>query len=365
MAERQEGLREGSVISRESLAAAEDGDEDVWLNIKRELEDYGTITEAVLNEQRDFIIDLLKSGLSKDDADQGSEIEQCQSNCQISNQTGSEIIAAMKVLALSEQKCQSDFRSIQGVDDDISEYLMDDLHDALSFYEMFCQEPSEKSNETQINFGLKLHLLGRRIKVLQRLTSANPEFWHRALSNTIDVAEEVIVSTEPMVEHWLSPKISEGLWEPGATRLSRLETSSSKEVLEPEDYGVEKDILVLKDNLQVIRTAVQVENSPIPLRRIMHQQIGACQFSLLVFQWYSPPRRSIKPQYLTIHSGAIWSYAHLKHYENASSYADAEAHVIRERHLRRRSDMLIMRTNLLQALLTCLSRLATPSTFTN
>jgi hypothetical protein len=362
MAERQEGLREASVISRESLAAAEDGDEDIWLDIKRELEDYGTITEEILNEHRDFIIDLLKSALSRDNenqsaiGDQVSEAEQCESICQISTHNGSEIIAAIKILALTEEKSQSEFRSVQGADNDIGEYLMDDLYDALSFYEILCQESSGTSNKLQKKFGLKLYLLGRSIKVLQRLTSANPEFWQLVLSNTIETAEEVLAITEPVVEHWFSTKINEGLWEPGTTRLSRLDGLSSKELAEPEEYIAEKDILVIKDNLQVVRTAMQLDNSPISLRRVMHQQIAACQLSLLVLQWYVPRIEDIKLLFLIIHSGALWSYAHLKHQANSSSNKKAEAHDMHEQQLRTRSDMLIVRTKFLQALATYLSR---------
>ncbi|KAE9369086.1 hypothetical protein N431DRAFT_485094 [Stipitochalara longipes BDJ] len=343
MTERQEGLREASVISRESLAAVEDGDEDIWLDIKRELEDYGTITDEILNEHRNFIIDLLKSALSSDDDNQPvcgdlvSEVEQCESKSQVSIHNDSEIAAAVRILSLTEDKSQSELRSIQGSDDDIGEYLMDDLYDALSFYEIFCQDTS--TGKLQKSFGLKLYLLGRSIKVLQRLTSANPEFWHLALSNTIEIAEDVFAMTEPVVEHWFSAKINEGLWESGTTRLSRIETSSSKEIAESEDYFAEKDVLVIKDNLQVVRTAMQVNDSPIPLQRVMQQQIAACQLSLLVLQ-----------------CGALWSYAHLKHRPTSSSNTQAKIHNLDEKNLRTRSNMLIMRSKLLQALATYLSR---------
>jgi hypothetical protein len=295
MAERQEGLREGSVISRESLAAAEDGDEDIWLDIKRELEDNGTITDAVLNEHRDFIIDLLKSGLADQDenqsalTDQISEAEDCETGQQASAQNASEIVAVMNALALTEEKSQSECRSIQAADDDVSQYLVDDLYDALSFYEMFCQEPTETSNRSQKDLNLKLYILGRSMKVVQRLTSADDEFWNLALSKTIKEAEEALVLTGPVVEHWLSTRINEGLWEPGTTRLSKLEGRACMTMIETDDDAAEKAILTIKDNLQIIRLAMQVDNSQLPLRRVMHQQIAACQLSLLVLQWYEPP----------------------------------------------------------------------------
>jgi hypothetical protein len=296
MAERQEGLLEGSVISRESVAAAENGDEDIWLDIRRELEDYGTITDVVLTEHRDFIVDLLKSALADEDENKSSltdrilEGVRCETGHQASGENSSEIIAAMKTLALTEERSQSDLRSYYGSDDDVSEYLVDDVYDALSFYEMFCGEPTETSNIPQKNLSLKLHLLGRSIKVIQRLTPANSEFWNLAISKTIEEAEDAVKLTEPVVEHWLSTKVNEGLWKPGTTRLHILggPAPAPLATTETEDFVTEKNILTIKDNLQVVRTTMQVDNSPLPLQRVMLQQIAACQLSLLVLQWYAP-----------------------------------------------------------------------------
>ncbi|KAG0648122.1 hypothetical protein D0Z07_6030 [Hyphodiscus hymeniophilus] len=217
IAERQAGLREDSVISPDSIASTEDGDEDTWLAIKRELEDYGTITDTVLNEHRGLIIDLLKTALAEGGDGQSalpdhmSEVEHCEVTYEPSDHTAAEIIAAVKTLALTEGRSQSDIRSIHGADDDISEYLVDDLHDALSFYEMFYQQPNETFDTSQEDLILQLHLLGRKVKVLQRLTSANAAFWTLALSETIREAEQALALTEPVVEHWFSNKLQRGV----------------------------------------------------------------------------------------------------------------------------------------------------------
>ena len=50
----QSGKREGSVITVHSMKAAQGGDENIWREISRELEDAG-ITEEMINEHREFI----------------------------------------------------------------------------------------------------------------------------------------------------------------------------------------------------------------------------------------------------------------------------------------------------------------------
>jgi hypothetical protein len=64
-AEIQSGKREGSVITVSSMKAAQEGDENIWREISRELEDAG-ITEEMINEHREFIttwvINAIKSG---------------------------------------------------------------------------------------------------------------------------------------------------------------------------------------------------------------------------------------------------------------------------------------------------------------
>lgn len=58
----QLGLREGSVISTDNLVSAEDGDEDVWRQISRELDDVG-ITSDLIREHRAYITDWIKMAL--------------------------------------------------------------------------------------------------------------------------------------------------------------------------------------------------------------------------------------------------------------------------------------------------------------
>ena len=320
MAEREEGLREGSVISRESLAAAEDGDEDTWLEIKRELEDFGTITDVILNEHRDFIIDLLKSALAKDDenqsvlADPNSGDEQYEATDQASAHAASEIMDTMNAVVLTDEKSQGEFRSTHGLDDDISEYLIDDLYDALSFYEMFCQEPTKTSKSSQQDLSHKLYLLGRSIKVIQHLTSANAEFWISALSKAAKDAEEALDLTEAVVEHWLSTKINEGLWEPGTARLSKLKSLASMTLVEAKEYIADNNVLTIKDNLKVVQTEMRVHNSSLPLRRVMHQQIAACQLSLLVLQWYAPISTKISQTSYHLQWSVVVLYSHVTPY---------------------------------------------------
>ena len=69
MLERQSGLREGSVISLESIASAEEGDEDIWYQIGRELEDVG-ITPDMLNEHRPYITAWIMEALSSGNLDE-------------------------------------------------------------------------------------------------------------------------------------------------------------------------------------------------------------------------------------------------------------------------------------------------------
>jgi len=50
----QAGKREGSVVTVKAMEAAQGGDENIWREISRELEDAG-ITEQMINEHREFI----------------------------------------------------------------------------------------------------------------------------------------------------------------------------------------------------------------------------------------------------------------------------------------------------------------------
>ena len=68
MLERQSGLREGSVISLESIASAEEGDEDLWYQIGRELEDVG-ITPDMIHEHRPYITACIMEALSSGNLD--------------------------------------------------------------------------------------------------------------------------------------------------------------------------------------------------------------------------------------------------------------------------------------------------------
>lgn len=62
IAEHQSGLRESSVISVDSIKSAEEGDEEVWYQIRRELEDVGVSSEAI-REHREFITNWIKGAL--------------------------------------------------------------------------------------------------------------------------------------------------------------------------------------------------------------------------------------------------------------------------------------------------------------
>ena len=62
MLEHQLGQRESSVISTSSLTSAEEGDEAIWSQIGRELEDVG-ITSGMVHEYRGFIITWIKNAL--------------------------------------------------------------------------------------------------------------------------------------------------------------------------------------------------------------------------------------------------------------------------------------------------------------
>lgn len=67
----QSGKREGSVITVNSMKAAQGGDESIWREIKRELEDAG-ITEEMIYEHREFIatwvINAMNSGQLEEEA---------------------------------------------------------------------------------------------------------------------------------------------------------------------------------------------------------------------------------------------------------------------------------------------------------
>lgn len=62
LSEHQLGLRESSVTSVHSIKSAEEGDEEVWYQIGRELEDVGISPEAI-REHRDYITDWIKNEL--------------------------------------------------------------------------------------------------------------------------------------------------------------------------------------------------------------------------------------------------------------------------------------------------------------
>ena len=71
MLERQSGLRERPAISVESIASAQEGDEDVWYQIGRELEDVG-ITPDMVNEHRLYITAWIKEALGNGNLDENS-----------------------------------------------------------------------------------------------------------------------------------------------------------------------------------------------------------------------------------------------------------------------------------------------------
>ena len=60
--EHRSGLREASVISSDSIVSAEEGDQYVWSQIGRELEDVG-ITSSMVAKHREFIIEWMKRAL--------------------------------------------------------------------------------------------------------------------------------------------------------------------------------------------------------------------------------------------------------------------------------------------------------------
>ena len=77
----QLGLREGSVISTDNLVSAEEGDEDIWRQIARELDDVG-VTSDLVREHRAYITDWIRMALETGelketppsaDCDRGSE----------------------------------------------------------------------------------------------------------------------------------------------------------------------------------------------------------------------------------------------------------------------------------------------------
>lgn len=72
--EHRAGLREESVISVHSIELAQEGDDAVWREIGRELEDVG-ITQPMIWDHKDFIIDWIKGALQSvrfDEASPGS-----------------------------------------------------------------------------------------------------------------------------------------------------------------------------------------------------------------------------------------------------------------------------------------------------
>ena len=73
--EHRSGLRETSVISNSSLESVEEGDQIIWFQISKELEDVG-ITQSMVAEHKDFITSWIKRALLKGDFD---EISPCRS----------------------------------------------------------------------------------------------------------------------------------------------------------------------------------------------------------------------------------------------------------------------------------------------
>ncbi len=69
--EHQAGMREQSVISAHSIESAQEGDDAVWRQIGRELEDVG-ITQFMICEHKDFIINWIKSVLQSERFDEAS-----------------------------------------------------------------------------------------------------------------------------------------------------------------------------------------------------------------------------------------------------------------------------------------------------
>jgi hypothetical protein len=71
--EHRAGMREQSVISAHSIQSAQEGNDAVWRQIGRELEDVG-ITQVMIREHKDFIIRRIKSALQSDRFDEGSPV---------------------------------------------------------------------------------------------------------------------------------------------------------------------------------------------------------------------------------------------------------------------------------------------------
>jgi len=69
--EHQAGMREQSVISAHSIESAQEGDDAVWRQIGRELEDVG-INHFMICEHKDFIINWIKGALQSDRFDEAS-----------------------------------------------------------------------------------------------------------------------------------------------------------------------------------------------------------------------------------------------------------------------------------------------------
>ena len=67
--EHRSGLRETSVISTSSLESVEGGDQTIWSQISKELEDVG-ITQSMVAEHKDFITSWIKIALLKGDFDE-------------------------------------------------------------------------------------------------------------------------------------------------------------------------------------------------------------------------------------------------------------------------------------------------------
>ena len=70
--EHQAGQRESSVISTESIESAEDGDEDAWTLIQRELEDIG-LTNEIVRQHREYIVSWIQNALKNGDFEERKE----------------------------------------------------------------------------------------------------------------------------------------------------------------------------------------------------------------------------------------------------------------------------------------------------
>ncbi len=56
------GGHEGSIVSMKTIKKVEEGNDDVWHELSKELEDAG-ITEEQINENKEFIIDKIKQAI--------------------------------------------------------------------------------------------------------------------------------------------------------------------------------------------------------------------------------------------------------------------------------------------------------------